>query len=222
MIATLEQVLSADKVAALRASLEQARFVDGRATAGVGAQGAKKNLEVGTAPELEAMSGEVTAALTRHEGFRLVAMPIRLTPAIFSKYEPGMYYGDHVDGAVMQGNGLVRTDLAFTLFLSEPDEYEGGDLVIQSDVKPERIRLKAGSAVLYPGNTLHRVEAVRGGTRLAAIGWVQSMVRDPARRDILVDLARLARWARETAPGTAEATVPSKLYANLVRMWAEL
>jgi PKHD-type hydroxylase len=222
MIVTLESVLTPDEVNRVVTRLQSAEFADGRATAGATAARAKKNLELSGQNELQELSDLIIAALSRNEGFRLYAMPLRILPPIFSKYDVGMYYDEHVDGPLMQGNMLIRTDLSFTIFLSDPKGYDGGELVIESDGVSKPVKLRPGSAVLYPSTTLHKVEELTRGTRLAAIGWVQSLVRDTQKRDLLADLARVSAWARETAPDAKEATLPGKIYSNLVRMWSEL
>lgn len=221
MIVTLKSVLGPDDVARIVSRLKTAQFADGRATAGPTAARAKNNLELVGEDELEELSKQIVTALTRNEGFRVYAMPLRITPPIFSKYEQGMFYDEHVDGPLMPGTVLTRTDLSFTVFLSPPDEYEGGELVIESDGVSKPVKLKPGDAILYPSTTLHRVTTVTRGIRLAAIGWVQSLVRDTHKRDMLADLARVSAWARETAPDAKEATIPGKVYSNLVRMWSE-
>ena len=222
MIVTLESILTVDEVNRVVNRLESAQFSDGRATAGSTAARAKKNLELSGENELRELSELIVSALSRNEGFRLYAMPLRILPPIFSKYDVGMYYDEHVDGPLMQGAMLIRTDLAFTVFLCDPEKYDGGELVIESDGVSKPVKLRPGSAVLYPSTTVHKVEPVTRGTRLAAIGWVQSLVRDTQKRDLLADLARVSAWARETAPDAKEATLPGKIYSNLVRMWSEL
>lgn len=221
MIVTLESVLTPDEVGRIRRRLDGASFADGRATAGPTAARAKNNLELAGAEELNELSALITSALSRNEGFRLYAMPLRITPPIFSKYEKGMFYDEHVDGPLMPGPALTRTDVSFTVFLSEPGDYDGGELVIESDGVSKPVKLRAGSAVMYPSTTVHRVDKVTRGSRFAAIGWVQSLVRDTHKRDLLADLARLSAWARDTAPEAREATIPGKVYSNLVRMWSE-
>lgn len=222
MIVTLKSVLTPDEVDRMVNRLQSAQFSDGRATAGPTAARAKKNLELSGQNELQEFSDLVIAALSRNEGFRLYAMPLHILPPIFSKYEVGMYYDEHVDGPLMQGGMLIRTDLSFTIFLNDPEEYDGGELVIESDGVSKPVKLPPGSAVLYPSTSLHKVEKLTRGTRLAAIGWVQSLVRDTQKRDLLADLARVSAWARETAPEAREANLPGKIYSNLVRMWSEL
>ena len=141
---------------------------------------------------------------------------------MFSRYEPGMEYGTHVDNAVMSGRPPVRSDVSLTLFLSEPDTYDGGELTIQTMTGEEQIKLPAGSIVAYPSSSLHRVAPVTRGVRVAAVTWVQSMIRDPACREILFDLEATRRSIFETQGKTREFDLVSKCFANLMRMWAEV
>ena len=144
--------------------------------------------------------------------------PKALTPLMFSRYEKGMQYGSHVDDALMQG---MRVDVAFTLFLSDPESYRGGELIIESAAGGDGVKLPAGSLIAYPATSLHRVADVTRGERLAAVGWARSFIRDPAQRELLFDLdtARRTLFAREGK--SAEFDLLSKSLANLVRMWAD-
>ncbi|HEU5399096.1 MAG TPA: Fe2+-dependent dioxygenase [Gammaproteobacteria bacterium] len=223
MLFKIEGLLSTDEVARIRAALNDVKFVDGRATAGDAVRDVKNNLQ---APAGEAGLDEarqlVATALLRSEAFNQRALPRRLLPAMFNRYDPGMQYGGHVDNAIMGGMDPLRADVSVTVFLSEPGEYEGGALVVNSDGEARPVRMAGGGAVIYDATTIHRVEPVTRGSRLAAVVWCQSFVRDQARREILQELAELARWARGVAPGSQEAMKVSKVRANLMRMWAEL
>ncbi len=212
-------VLDAEGVVAARKVLADARFVDGKATAGWHAKLVKDNLQAAGGDRAVAELREtLAAAIGGNALFRLAARPKALTPLILSRYEPGMNYGSHVDDALMNG---MRTDVSFTLFLSDPDTYDGGALVIETSGGEDDIKLPAGSLVAYPSTTLHRVEPVTRGARLAAVGWARSFIRDAAKRELLFDLdtARQALFAREGK--TAEFDLLSKSTANLLRMWAE-
>ncbi len=219
MYYVISDVLDAAAVAAAREVLGHATFVDGRATAGWHARLVKKNLQASASDRAAvALRETIAAALTKNALFQLIARPKALTPLILSRYEPGMEYGSHVDDALMQG---MRTDVSFTLFLSAPDDYDGGALIIETPGGEEDVKLPAGSLVAYPSTTLHRVEPVTRGARLAAVGWARSYIRDPAKRELLFDLdtARQSLFAREGK--TAEFDLLSKTSANLMRMWAE-
>ena len=210
-------VLSASDLDSLRAALGQARFVDGRETAGFAAREVKHNVQAVNEPMLEAIREMVTERLLANEVFSLAVRPKALS-LMFSRYDPGMRYGVHVDDAVMSG---MRTDVAFTLFVSEPESYEGGELVIETAAGEDPIKLAAGALVTYPATSLHRVAEVTRGVRLAAVGWARSLVRDPARRELLFDLDTARRKLFAQHGQTAEYDLVSKSFANLLRMWVD-
>jgi PKHD-type hydroxylase len=219
MFLCIADVLGPDERTAVVGKLEATAFADGAATAGWHARLVKRNLQAPRdEPSLEELRARLTAAILGHPLFQLAARPKALTPLLLSRYEPGMSYGTHIDDALMGG---LRTDLAFTLFLSEPGAYEGGELVIETASGEEPYKLEAGSLLLYPATTLHRVEPVTGGHRLAAVGWVRSHVRDAARRELLFDLDTARRALFERHGKTAEFDLLAKCSANLLRMWAE-
>jgi PKHD-type hydroxylase len=165
----------------------------------------------------------VQRVLKRNPVFQMAARPLRIAPPLFSRYEPGMEYGTHVDDAVMSGGDApVRTDIAFTLFLSDPASYQGGELVVETTGGEQIYKLEAGSMIVYPASTLHRVAPVTEGVRLACVSWIQSQVRDPHRRELLFDLDTARRTLFEREGKTAEFDLISKSVANLLRMWAEV
>ena len=211
-------VLSADDLATVRAALSRATFVDGRATAGFAARLVKNNRQAANDRKLDTVRALVAERILDNEVFGLAVRPKALTPLLFSRYEPGMDYGSHVDDALMQG---MRSDVSFTLFLSDPASYDGGKLVIESASGDDAVKLEAGHLVAYPSTALHRVAPVTRGERLVAVGWARSFVRDAARRELLFDLdaARRAMFAREGK--SAEFDLLSKSVANLLRMWVE-
>jgi PKHD-type hydroxylase len=218
MILSIADVLSAADLAAIRGALGQASFVEGAASAGWSAGLVKANLQAADSPEIEGLRALIEARLMRHEVFALAARPRTVLGPLFSRYLPGHAYGPHVDNALIEG---VRTDVSFTLFLSDPDSYEGGALVIEEAAGEEAFKLPAGSAVCYPATTLHRVAPVTRGERLAAAGWVRSYVRDPRQRELLFDLETARRRLFQREGKTAEADLLAKCAANLVRMWCE-
>ncbi len=211
-------VLSADDLATVQAALDHARFVDGRATAGFAARLVKNNRQAANDRRLDTVRKLVAERILGNEVFRLAVRPKALTPLMFSRYEAGMDYGSHVDDALMDG---LRTDVSFTLFLSEPASYDGGDLVIESASGDDAIKLDAGSLVAYPSTALHRVAPVTRGMRLAAVGWARSFIRDAARRELLFDLDTARRAMFAQGGKSAEYDLVSKSLANLLRMWAE-
>jgi PKHD-type hydroxylase len=219
MQVAIGNVLSSEEVATVVATLERARFVDGNATAGFAARTVKNNRQAaGSDRSLETIRKLVAERILGNDVFRLAVRPKALTPLLFSRYETGMHYGSHVDDALMGG---MRTDVSFTLFLSDPNSYDGGELTIESASGEEAFKLDAGALVAYSATSLHRVADVTRGARLAAVGWARSLVRDPARRELLFDLdsARRQMFAREGK--SAEFDLVSKSVANLLRMWVE-
>ena len=219
MILPIAGVLSPDAVSALRARVEAARFQDGAATAGWHARLVKRNAQVAPdEPALAALKAEVEAALRAHPVVAMAARPKRFGPVLFSRYEAGQEYGSHVDDALMGG---VRTDLSFTLFLSEPESYRGGELVMETPAGDLAFKLPAGGMILYPSTTLHRVETVTAGVRLCAVGWIRSHVRDAAERELLFDLETARQGVFRGQGKTAEFDLLSKGLSNLLRKWAE-
>ena len=225
MLVQIEQVLGKGDVARFRATLERSSWVDGKVTAGVQSAVAKHNLQVPEdAPEAQELGQESLTALGRNEGFVSAALPLRVFPPLFNRYEAGMGFGAHVDNAIRFAPGLVRmrTDIACTLFLSEPAEYEGGELVIEDTYGEQRIKLGAGDMVIYPATSLHRVEPIKRGARWAAFFWAQSMVRDEGERRTLYDLDRAIQQLRAELADDHHAVVQlTGLYHNLLRRWAD-
>ena len=210
-------VLSAEELDQLRTALGRAQFADGRETAGFAARLVKNNLQAADR-RLETLRELVAERILGNELFRLAVRPKALTPIMFSRYDPGMQYGSHVDDALMDG---MRTDVSFTLFLSEPESYDGVELVSESAAGEDAVKLPSGALVAYPSTSLHHVAAVTRGARHAAVGWARSFIRDPARRELLFDLdtARRQMFARDGK--TAEFDLIAKSTANLLRMWME-
>lgn len=203
----------------LRAALEdEDLFESGRKTAGWSAGPVKNNLQARAGTRTHALGAELERALRNHVLFAAAARPQSFVRILFSRYSEGMAYGAHVDDPIMGGK---RTDLSFTLFLSDPDGYEGGELVIADTEGDTEIKLEAGSLVLYPTTVLHRVAPVTAGVRLAAVGWVRSLVRRQDQRDILFDLEFSAREVFETQGKTPLFDRLAKAKANLLRLWAE-
>jgi PKHD-type hydroxylase len=212
-------VLPADEVETVCSALARARFTDGRETAGYAARLVKNNEQAdGSDRALETVRKLVASRILGNELFHLAVRPKALSPLLFSRYDKAMHYGSHVDDAIMDG---LRTDVAFTLFLSDPGSYDGGELVIESTAGEDAVKLPAGSLVAYPATTLHQVKAVTRGARLAVVGWSRSFIRDASRRELLFDLdtARQQMFARDGK--SAAFDLVSKSLANLVRMWAD-
>ena len=218
MILAVPDVLSAADVAALRNGLAAATFAPGESTAGWAASRVKANLQASDGPETEAMRALVQQRLMAHPVLALATRPKTILGPLFARYRPGHAYGTHVDNALIGG---VRTDVSFTLFLSDPQSCDGGELVIDTPSGEEAFKLAPGSVVTYPATTLHRVAPVRSGERLAAAGWIRSHLRDAAQRELLFDLETARRRLFDREGKTAEADLLAKCAANLMRMWCE-
>jgi PKHD-type hydroxylase len=223
MIICIGNILPQKGLETINADLDIASFVDGKSTAGWHARLVKNNTQLSPqAPNLEGLRSRVLAALNANALFQMAALPKAIAPILFSRYTSGMSYGSHVDNALMGDGNFMRSDLSLTLFLNEPNNYEGGELIIENTQGEQSFKLAAGSLVLYPSTTLHRVESVTTGMRLVAVTWVQSLVRDPLDREILFDLdtARQSIFAQDGK--SKEFDLLSKTYANLLRKWVEV
>lgn len=216
-------LLSTEAVAMVREGLRCGPFIDGAATAGWSARLVKAAKQLADGPATRALQEGIGEALQANSVFANAVLPHRIARPMFLRYRTGMRYGTHVDNAVMDTEyERLRTDVSVTIFLSAPDEYDGGELVIESPAGEEGHKLAAGSALVYPSNTLHRVNEVTRGTRDVAVTWVQSLVRSPARREILFDIERARRTIFERDGKTAEFDLLHKTAANLRRMWVDL
>lgn len=218
-------VLNADEVAQFRAQLEQAPWIDGRAT--VGNQGAqvKNNQQVDTQSPLYAtLQASVLQAVNQHPLFFAAALPRQISSPLFNRYQQQETYGFHVDGAVRSHPqiGWMRTDLSATLFLSDPDSYEGGELVVNDTYGQHSVKLPAGDLVLYPSSSLHCVTPVTAGVRVASFMWIQSMIRDDKKRAMLFDLDRNIQTLRARHGESDEVLSLLNLYHNLLREWSEI
>lgn len=225
MMLHIPAVLTRDQVATMRAQLDQSGWVDGRAT--VGPQGAqvKRNRQLPEASPLARELGQVVlAALAASPMFFAAALPLRIVPPLFNRYGVGEEYGAHVDGAVRQVAGSplpLRTDVSATLFLSEPDEYDGGELLVMDAYGAHEVKLAAGDLVVYPSSSVHKVEPVTRGERVCSFFWVQSMVRDDARRSMLLDLDQNIQRLRARLGDCEELVGLTSHYHNLLRQWAQ-
>ncbi len=227
MLIHLHQVLSAKGVARCRALLDGAAWSDGRITAGPQSAQVKNNLQLSdSAPASVAARAIVLEQLERHAHFFAAALPKRIFPPLFNRYEGATNaFGDHIDNAVRTVHATgqrVRTDLSATLFLSDPDEYEGGELVIDDAYEPRSVKLPAGDLVLYPSTSIHRVQPVTRGVRVASFFWIESMVRDGGRRQILHDLDIAILDLRQKYGEIAPVVRLTGTYHNLLRQWTEV
>lgn len=224
MLLLLPAVLKADELALVRALLAAAHFVDGRLSAGAAARRVKNNEEMDPAAEdLERLNRVVMGSLARHPVYRAGALPLHAAGPLYARYRPGRAYGDHLDDPIMGAGGVkYRSDIALTVFLNPPDEYDGGELVIRSSAGDQVVKLAAGDAVLYPAGSIHHVSPVTRGERLVAVTWVQSLVRDAARRELLYGLNAAREKLLRDAPEAAETAQVNAAYLNLIRMWSDL
>ncbi|HEY7501968.1 MAG TPA: Fe2+-dependent dioxygenase [Vicinamibacterales bacterium] len=226
MLLHVPSVLTREQVSQARGVLDRAPWIDGRATAGAQSSRAKHNLQLPEDGPLARELGEVIlAALQRSPLFMSAALPLKVYPPMFNKYSGGHSFGSHVDNAIRQVPGTphrVRTDLSATLFLIEPDEYEGGELVVEDTYGVHSVKLPAGDMVLYPSTSLHHVTPVTSGARVASFFWIQSLVRDDARRTLLFDMDTAIQRLVRDAPDHPSAVQLTGVYHNLLRQWSEL
>jgi PKHD-type hydroxylase len=222
MILTIDEIITPKELYTIVDLLANAPFVDGKITAGWHAKLVKHNTQLDKqSADHQELQALVKTALERNALLNAAVQPKIIHSLLFSRYTAGMSYGSHIDNAFMGKHQFWRSDLSFTLFLSSPSSYSGGELAIESSDGERSYKLEAGSAIVYPSSTLHRVEPVTEGVRLVAVGWIQSLVRDPAEREILFDLDTVRRsiFAREGK--TLEFDLLSKTHANLLRKWGE-
>jgi PKHD-type hydroxylase len=223
MLLPIENVLSAAEALEFRRALDAAHWSDGRITAGHQSAQVKRNLQLAQDSELaQRLAARVLEKLSSQPLFIAAALPHKVFPPLFNAYREGMDFGSHIDNAIRGDEERLRTDISCTLFLSEPTDYDGGELVIEDLYGTHSVKLAAGSILLYPASSLHRVAPVTRGTRLAAFFWVQSMVRDPLQRRMLLDLDLAIQGLRRAHGESAELVSLSGLYHNLLRRWADL
>jgi PKHD-type hydroxylase len=226
VITRISSVLSKDELAALRAGLDQGAWGDGRVTAGFQSAQVKTNLQLPQDDPVAREAGEIVLrALERSPLFVSATLPRHVYPPLFNRYGPGMSFGNHVDNAVRQVPGTphrLRTDVSATLFLSAPEEYEGGELVIDDTYGSHSVKLGAGDLVVYPASSLHRVQPVTRGVRAAAFFWIQSMVRDDGDRTLLFELDTAIGALTEQGSDRNSLVRLTNCYHNLLRRWAEL
>lgn len=224
MLKVLDQVLDETQLNSLRTQYNQLQFADGRATAGERAAEVKRNLQLpNDSPEHARLSQIVHQALASSPQFMSVVLPLQLSPPLFNRYLSGMAFGEHVDNAIrIDGEMPLRADVSMTIMISAPEEYDGGELVIEDVYGTQRLKLAAGSMVIYPSSSLHRVEAVRRGQRDVVVLWAQSMVRDAGQRALLHKLDQSIQNIRNTTSENGEIDQLLAIYNNLLRMWVDL
>lgn len=227
MLVSIPDVLTAEAVAHCRQVLEGTDWIDGRVTAGEQSAKAKANLQVPEGSDAARELGQIVLrGLARSALFATAALPWRVFPPLFNRYDVGMKFDAHVDNAIRTlpgGNGRIRTDVSTTLFLTPPEDYDGGELVVEDTYGTHRVKLPAGQMVVYPATSLHRVEPVTRGSRWGSFFWTQSMVRDDGQRAMLYDLDLAIMDLRRSLPDDHRAVVAlTSHYHNLLRRWAEM
>ena len=222
MLVRIPDLLSEAQLQAMRQQLRSAQWIDGRATAGYQGAGVKRNLQLDERSALaRELGGVLMSELERNPLFISAALPNRVYPPLFNCYESGMTFGTHVDNAVrlMPDGSKLRTDLSITVFLANPDEYDGGELIIEHTFGTQEIKLPAGDAILYPASSLHRVAPITRGARLASFFWIESLVSGDAERAILFDMDSSIQRLRATSADEAACLQLTNCYHNLLRIW---
>ena len=221
MVTVIKEMLPKEQVRAIAGKLFSAKFADGSDSAGPLGQGIKKNQQVSAqSPEYRELAQLVMSTMRQNEAFSVAAIPRRILSPIFASYTPGDKYGRHVDAALMGPYPGMRTDLSMTIALNGPDAYKGGELVLETPFGDQKYKLDAGDAVLYPTHYMHQVMPVTGGRRLAVITWIESMVPDPAQREIIADLAQSMEIMINSEADAEAIRLLEKGRLNLLRMWA--
>lgn len=224
MMLSIADVLTAEQVRECRQAFEQADWQDGRLTAGHQAVQAKANQQLAQDDPLAVQVGDfIVQRLGNHPQFVSAALPLKVLPPRFNRYSGGGTYGNHIDNSIFSVPGTphrVRSDLSATLFFSDPDEYDGGELVVEDSYGSHSVKLPAGHLVLYPGSSLHRVNPVTRGTRYAAFFWIQSLVREDNQRGMLLELDKAIQALTLELPGSSELPRLTGVYHNLLRHWA--
>ena len=223
MMFIIPELLNAAECRKICEQLAQARFLDGRKSAGPGSQKVKNNLQGDPSDAaIQQVQQQVHSALLANAQYRIMAVPRIVRPMTINRYDAGMFYGDHLDHPLLAGEPPARGDISTTVFFSSPEDYDGGELVINSLAgEPVPVKLPAGHAVCYSAGTLHRVNEVTRGSRLAAVTVAESRIQDAARREIFSDVSQLTRWVQDVAAGTPQERLANKVYNNLMRRWCK-
>ena len=218
----LPQILSTAELSELRDLAVRAPWLDGRITAGASAAQQKRNQQVDeTTDDGRAIAARVMKALQRNALFAAAAFPWRVSQPLMNRYAPGMEYGPHVDNSLMGGNEPLRTDMSGTLFLSDPSDYDGGELIVESSAGRQAVKLPAGDLFLYPSTRVHYVAPVTRGARLGAVFWIQSLVRDHEQRTLLFEISQVLSVLQQERGQTPEIVRLTACYHRLVQMWSQ-
>lgn len=224
MLVTIPEVLTKEDISVVHDLIATASFQDGRLSAGREAVTVKKNLEMSISDaEMQALNNLVMGKLVQNPDYIAAAFAKKIAAPFYAKYTEGMSYGNHIDDPVMgPANQRYRTDISITIFLNEPEDYDGGELTISTTYGEQQVKLGAGDAVLYPSSSTHRVAEVTRGERLVAVTWLQSTVPDPAKREILYNLGQARESLIEHSPESRTLEQVSNSYVNLLRMWSDI
>jgi len=223
MLLTIPSLLPSERLQSIFSLLKDAPFVNGSLSAGSAAKRVKNNEEVAmNAAQMAQLNNIVMASLVADPIYKSAALPHRVAAPFYARYTESMEYGDHVDDPVMGGTDRYRSDVSITIFLSKPEDYDGGELVINTSFGEQQVKLKAGDAVMYPSSSLHHVNPVTRGERLVAVTWVQSMIRSAEQRELLHQMNIARERLLQKDPQSEETKAIDICYANLVRMWAEI
>ena len=225
MLLQIPEVLTAEQISQCRQLLDQADWIDGKVTAGYQSAKAKDNLQLPEdSPAAKQIGDVILKALGRNPLFMAAALPLKVFPPLFNCYRGGQSFGSHVDNAIRDHRGTgtrIRTDLSCTLFFSNPDEYDGGELLIEDTYGAHKVKLPAGHMVLYPSTSLHKVTPVTRGARIASFFWLQSLVRDDGQRTLLFDLDTAIQRLNQDTPDNPALVQLTGVYHNLLRRWSD-
>ena len=224
MLTRIHKVLDRQQLEAARQIIATGQFRDGTTSAGMAARRVKHNDELSLPQQqMGELNNLVMGSLVNNPVYRSAAMPLKVAAPYYARYTAGMTYGDHVDDPIMgQGAELYRSDLSVTIFLNNPEDYDGGELTIQTAFGDQQVKLPAGDAVLYPSSSIHRVAEVTRGERLVAVSWIQSVIKEPERRALLHDMNQARETLLQEQPDAAVTAQVNHSYINLVRMWSEI
>jgi PKHD-type hydroxylase len=224
MLVTIPEVLNKEDISVIQDLMATANFREGTASAGSEAKRVKNNHEMFISEiEVQRLNNLVMGKLVQNPTYIAAAFAKKIAAPFYAKYTEGMFYGNHVDDPVMgPPNQRYRTDISITIFLNEPEDYDGGELVISTAFGQQKVKLNAGGAVMYPSSSTHQVAEVTRGERLVAVTWLQSTIRDPAKREILYNLSQARETMIKTVPESAELEQVSNSYVNLLRMWSDI
>ena len=222
MLTHIKGILDPQQLAAARTLITAGKYTDGSTSAGMAARRVKHNEELALdQAQMSKLNNLVMNSLVQHPVYRSAAMPLKIAAPYYAHYTKGMSYGEHVDDPIMgQGSELYRSDVSVTIFLNSPDDYDGGELVIQTAFGEQQVKLPAGDAVLYPSSSVHRVAEISRGERLVAVSWIQSLVSEPEKRALLHEINQARETLLREQPDADATRQVNQSYVNLVRMWS--